>query len=100
MSGQKSVELILAQRGGTHGSFSEQFRLSQELKRILATGPRYGQLTPAMREAAEMVLMKLSRAVCGDPFHEDHWADIAGYATLISQSLRRDASWRQPEIDP
>lgn len=42
-------------------------------------------LTDVQRESIDLIATKLARICCGDPNHRDHWDDIAGYATLVSQ---------------
>jgi hypothetical protein len=44
-------------------------------------------MTMVQDEALSMIVMKISRILTGDPNHADHWADIAGYATLIANEL-------------
>jgi len=41
-----------------------------------------------MVESLDLICTKLSRIVTGDCNHQDHWLDIAGYATLISDRLK------------
>ena len=38
-----------------------------------------------------MIAHKIGRILAGDPSFQDHWADIAGYATLIINPLRSKA---------
>ena len=35
-----------------------------------------------------MILQKLARAFNGNPNKKDTWDDIAGYATLVSKTLK------------
>jgi hypothetical protein len=37
-------------------------------------------------EALDMIASKLSRIMC-NPNHKDSWHDIAGYATLVEETL-------------
>jgi len=73
---------LVADRGRTHGRFAARAAVEQALKEVLRTGAAWDRLNPAQRSAAEMIAVKLSRAVCGDPAEPDHWDDIAGYARL------------------
>jgi hypothetical protein len=43
-----------------------------------------------MREALHMIAHKMGRIATGNPNIKDHWADIAGYATLIANLLGED----------
>jgi hypothetical protein len=77
---------ILAERNATHGNFAANAQLSQELKRLLC---KCTALTDVQREALEAIAVKLSRILSGDPNHADHWDDIAGYATLVANEIRK-----------
>lgn len=84
------VSKILAERGKTHGDFSNQAECAQDLKKAFYDWAINNKnLTPYMREAVEMILHKLARAATGDPFVQDHWDDIAGYAQLVSDRVGR-----------
>ena len=78
---------MLDNRTRTHGHFVEQFRLSQELKEILRQY-NWNKLSDVHKEALEMICMKISRIVTGDPTHEDHWIDISGYAQRANTQNR------------
>lgn len=78
------ISKILAERGQTHGDFSNQAECAQDLKKAFHDWAQHNKLTPYMKEAADMILHKLARVATGDPFVQDHWDDIAGYATLVS----------------
>lgn len=87
--GQKAsgVDQILAERQKTHGDFSTHAGLSQNLKAVIASSSGWAYLHPAQCEALEMIAHKIARIINGDPDHIDHWADIAGYATLVQRGL-------------
>lgn len=75
----------LSERGTTHGDFTDNSRVSQELKAILHC--ENANLTDVQREAIDMICHKLARIVCGNPNHKDHWHDIAGYAKLVEDRI-------------
>lgn len=80
------TEEILSERGKTNGDYSQMCAVSQEIKESMGLAqPKY---TPYMRESIEMIAHKLSRIAAGDPLTEDHWRDIAGYATLAADRVR------------
>ena len=85
-AGMKNVNQVLTERGKTHGCWAQQAGVAQELKAVIRSGDR-GQLSKSQREALEMIAHKISRILCGDPDHKDHWVDIAGYATLAAKEL-------------
>ncbi len=76
------LEETLQERGGQHGKFHDNARITMELVEVLNSGPRYKDLTPVQRVALGFIMHKAARIVCGDPLHVDHWHDIGGYAKL------------------
>lgn len=82
------LSAVLVDRGKTHGDFHDQAAISQQIKSILAHGPR--PLLALQKEALEMIAVKMSRIVSGDPNEIDHWLDIAGYAKLVSDIIGRN----------
>jgi hypothetical protein len=93
MKGEKEMketrtEEILAEREKTHGSYSKVSVTAQRIKEILRAGPSYEGATFVQRESLDMIAAKLARIVNGNSFHEDSWADIAGYATLVVKAIQ------------
>lgn len=78
---------MLTERGATHGNFTDHAEATQAIKlAILNTTCRpWLDFTAAQREAMDMIAHKLGRILAGDPDFRDHWADIAGYATLVAE---------------
>lgn len=76
---------VIFERAKTHGDYSIQSALSQDLKRRIRQ--EGAKLTPQQTEAIEMICVKLARIVCGNPNEPDHYRDISGYAELILKSL-------------
>jgi len=70
------------ERHKTHGHWPTQAQCVQDLKGIVSEREGWNRLASGQKEAIEMVLMKVSRIVNGDPNVVDHWDDIAGYAHL------------------
>ena len=81
------VDAILAEREQTHGCFNTHAGLSQNLKAVMASAESWEYLRPAQCEALEMIAHKIARILNGNPNYADHWADIAGYATLVQREL-------------
>lgn len=75
-------------REATHGDFLMNADIAQRLKTALTTGPSWDGMSPVQRESAHHICTKLSRIVSGNPDCLDHWDDIAGYAELVSRTLR------------
>lgn len=76
-----TVELT-DERKSTHGDWKAQALLSNDLKAEMHRRPNWQGLSPGQREALDMIAVKISRILSGDPDHADHWDDIAGYAYL------------------
>ena len=83
------LSVVLQDRGKTHGDFSVQSTICFNLKATMRSGPR--ALGPAHQEALEMIAVKISRILCGNPNEIDHWVDIAGYAKLVSDMLEKES---------
>lgn len=81
---------LLAERQTTHGEFRENSHISQMLKTYLRQGINWGALMPYQKESLEMIAHKIGRLLSGDPTHQDHWDDIAGYARLAADRNRED----------
>jgi len=81
-----SLVNVLLERHATHGNYSDQARVCQHLKTIVLTnnGQHGNSLSPVQLDALEMICVKISRILSGDPNHKDSWVDIAGYATLAA----------------
>jgi hypothetical protein len=99
------INEVLTERGKTHGDYAVHATTTQALKRVMCDGYNWDRLTPSMKEALEMVQHKVGRILSGNPEHEDHWDDIAGYATLVVKELRaakaptdKDLPLRDPGI--
>jgi hypothetical protein len=89
---------LLNERGKTHGDWPIQSSCSYSLKQEARNGlARAGtDLTASQSEGLSMILHKCARIVCGDPNEPDHWDDIAGYATLVANEIRKARAPRVP----
>lgn len=77
----EAVKEILSERGRTHGNFEENATFIQSIKDIVRQGKNWDNLTLMERESIDMIITKISRAVCGKSI-KDHYDDMAGYALL------------------
>lgn len=93
-----TTESILAARGAIYGEFSSHAEITQRLKDILrGTWPRaagadpcpWEKLSDHHKEALEMICHKIARILNGDPNYADNWDDIAGYAKLVADKVRK-----------
>lgn len=78
---------LLAERQKTHGEYAEHARCTQELLRVLQSERGWPTLSDIQKESLHMICHKMGRVVTGNPDIADHWDDMAGYATLISQRI-------------
>ncbi len=90
------VKKILEERGKQYGSFAENAGMSQSIKVKMQVHERYHEINLTQREALDMIALKLSRIVTGDPNYIDNWDDIAGYATLVADELRKNQEAPKP----
>lgn len=85
------IEELLKQRQKEHGSFFNNAGVSQQIKEVIkAETYNYEKLRVDQKEALDAISSKISRIMVGDPHKEDHWRDIAGYATLVADRLKAD----------
>ena len=78
-------QALIIERGKTHGDFTDHARITQNIKAMMYGETSYMSLTAPARESLEMIAHKIGRILAGDPNFRDHWADIAGYATLVAE---------------
>lgn len=71
---------IVAQREKTHGAFHERARVEQNIKGAFRDSRNWAALSDARKSALEMIAVKASRILSGDPDHLDSWRDLGGYA--------------------
>jgi hypothetical protein len=81
------VNDTLKERKGQHGEYSENAAMSQALFRQLCKGSSFDDCSDDQKESLKYICMKLTRIVCGDPNHPDHWHDIGGYAKLSEDRI-------------
>lgn len=86
----------LNEREKTHGDFKDTARMAQVLKDTIRS--EHNRLCDAtggagmnyiQHEAIDQICTKIARIVSGNCNEIDHWRDIAGYASLVSENLTR-----------
>ncbi|HNF23311.1 MAG TPA: DUF6378 domain-containing protein, partial [Leptospiraceae bacterium] len=85
----KGIDAILAEREKTHGSFAVHANCTQTLEDTFYSFKEEDHFTAVQLEALHMIFHKLGRIAAGSPHFQDHWDDIAGYATLVSRDISR-----------
>lgn len=90
------VEQITAERGSVYGPFLHNAIIAQGLKAVMRNIPdpdnegRHWHKLPAdVREALDLIQLKVSRIVTGEAEYLDNWDDIAGYATIVAKRIRK-----------
>lgn len=76
------IQQILNEREKTHGDYGSHAAITQALKADMHCQSSWLSLPENQRETLDMIAHKIGRILAGDPDFRDHWADIAGYATL------------------
>lgn len=78
-----ATQELLAERETTHGSFGQNARYGQALRKMFRESPGWVRADEREREVLDYLAGKLSRILSGKP-HPQHWEDIAGYAELAA----------------
>lgn len=76
---------ILSERESVYGSFEDVSRMYTNLVTIVDEADAI--LDCKVKCSIDMILMKIARIVSGDQYYRDSWADIAGYAMLVVNSI-------------
>lgn len=79
------LDKILEARRATHGDFAVQGAIAQDFKDMMRRWPGWAFLNRHQRESLDMIQHKIARILSGNPNVEDHWDDIAGYATIAKK---------------
>lgn len=86
---ERSIEETLKERQGQYGDFKFVANTTGQLMAVVLNSAN-GKTLPYMHEEAlHMIFSKIARLVNGDYNHIDGWHDIAGYATLIENELKK-----------
>lgn len=92
------IKDTLEQRGNRYGSLKGHARITWGIKEVMhqfvkyegdATSPWNG-LSDDKKEALDMIAHKIGRILNDDAEYHDNWHDIAGYATLVADTLPKD----------
>lgn len=82
------IAQILQQRATTHGNYKDVTHFYRQFMKILSNNS--ANLTDEQYMALSMIFGKTARILAGNPDFDDHWKDIAGYATLVANSLENE----------
>lgn len=81
------ISETLQEREKRYGDFKGHAEITQSLKEVMHTSPKWADLSSEKREALEMIAHKIGRILNGDPNYHDSWHDIVGYAKLVADKL-------------
>ena len=82
MTELNKVDALLVKRGKKYGDVVDQAYVAEMIKGALRGGRTWAALDNVMKQSLEVIALKMSRIVSGDPYHADSWFDIEGYAKL------------------
>ena len=82
-----AITEAVTQRPSTHGDFSDNAAISQQLQAVMTASKNWDGLTVVQREALQMYAHKIGRILSGDPDEPDHWVDMGGYSRLVVDRL-------------
>ena len=73
---------LLQARGTTHGVWDDNAKCMDDMLNLWSQTNNWHTLTPRQRIALNLIALKISRILTGNPDFKDHWDDIVGYAML------------------
>jgi len=91
----------LNEREVTHGDYQATARLAEDIKRAIHRDFPDKPFGLSMhRHSMDLIATKLARLCHGDINCLDSWEDIAGYANLISERLKKAGGSEKVSVDP
>jgi hypothetical protein len=88
------MTMDIPNRDEQHGGLEAVGQISQNLKGCIRAGCNWHRLTPAQREALDMMMHKVARILSGDSQLRDHWLDAAGYPLCIARMIEESSDER------
>ena len=84
------VDRVLDEREEQYGSYMQSADTAIKIKSAMhnAIARNDMHLYPDQLMSLDMIAVKISRIVNGNPSHRDSWLDIAGYAMLVADRLQ------------
>lgn len=83
----QAIDQVLVERGNRYGRFDGHATVTQQLKQAMMRHPHYDAMPYDVKEALEMIQHKIGRIINGDPYYQDSWTDIIGYARLCEKAI-------------
>jgi hypothetical protein len=90
---EEEVDKVLDERESQYGSYMQSADTAIKIKSAMhnAIARNDLHLYPDQLVSLDMIAMKISRIVNGNPSYRDSWLDIAGYAMLVADRLQGKA---------
>lgn len=90
---EEEVDKVLDERESQYGSFMQSSDTAIKIKGAMhnAIARNDLHLYPDQLMSLDMIAVKISRIVNGNPAHRASWIDIAGYAKLVADRLQGKA---------
>lgn len=85
-----NIDSTLKERGGNYGNFLDQSTIAGRIKDVMINSPQWDYLDYDMKEALDMIAVKIARLLNGNPNHLDSWHDIIGYTRLVEKRLEEE----------
>jgi hypothetical protein len=87
---EEELDTVLDKREEQYGSYMQSADTAIKIKSAMhnAIARNDLHLYPDQLMSLDMIAVKISRIVNGNPAHRDSWIDIAGYATLVADRLQ------------
>ena len=84
------MDTVLDRREEQYGSYMQSADTAIKIKGAMhnAIARNDLHLFPDQLMSLDMIAVKISRIVNGNPSHRDSWLDIAGYAMLVADRLQ------------
>ena len=93
VTAKEELDTVLDKREEQYGSYMQSADTAIKIKSAIhnAIARNDLHLYPDQLMSLDMIAVKISRIVNGNPAHRDSWLDIAGYATLVADRLQGKA---------
>jgi hypothetical protein len=87
---EEELDTVLDRREEQYGSYMQSADTAIKIKGAMhnAIARNDLHLFPDQLMSLDMIAVKISRIVNGNPSHRDSWLDIAGYAMLVADRLQ------------
>lgn len=93
-----NLDDLLRDKIQTNGNFNDVSELAQGFKFALRRGKNWERLTPAAKEALELIQSRIAMILTGDAISADHWNKLAMYARLMGRELESKPTSRPTDF--